>query len=234
MSTHLWTFQSLVVLVGLTALEVVLSIDNVVFISIIVVKLRLEEQARARALGISLAFLTRLALLFSMTWFMSLTQTVVKFFHHDFSGRDLVLLFGGFFLILKATHEIRLKLDGDRSKSSLLGKKNASFSTAVFQIAVIDIIFSIDSVVTAVGMAKHIAIVILAMAIAMGVVVLAAGAVGRFIERYPSIKMLALSFLLLIGAILFAEGAGFLIDKSYIYFAMGFALVVEYLNIRAL
>jgi len=220
-------------LLTLTAMEIVLGIDNVVFISILVGKLPRKQQPLARRLGLSLALGLRLALLFTISWVMGLTAPFFSVLGKSFSGRDLILLGGGLFLIAKATHEIYDKLEvaheKDGKKSSTSG---AAFGFILAQILALDVVFSLDSVITAVGMARHISIMVVAMVVAVGVMLVFAGAIGDFVNRHPSMKILALSFLLLIGVMLTAEGMGQHVGKGYIYSAMAFSLGVELLNMR--
>jgi predicted tellurium resistance membrane protein TerC len=228
--TELLTSESLIALATLTSLEIVLGIDNIVFISILTGKLPLERQAAARQIGLTLAMGMRIALLLAISWVMGLTETLFTIFDHGFTGRDLILLVGGLFLVAKATWEIHDKLEGGRHEAAVA--KAASFGAILVQIALLDIVFSLDSVITAVGMAKHVEIMIAAVVIAVLVMMAFAGHIGRFIEKHPTFKMLALSFLLLIGVILIADGFGQHVSKGYIYFAMAFSLFVEVLNIR--
>ena len=215
-------------LVTLTALEIVLGIDNLIFIAILVAKLPQHRQAAARRLGLALALLTRLALLFTLTWLAGLTRNLFIVFGEGISWRDIVLIGGGLFLIAKATVEIHHKVEaaGDEAPPAPVG----SFIGIVIQIALIDIVFSFDSVLTAVGMSRHIEVMAAAIVLAMAVMLLASAPVTDFVNRHPTIKMLALSFLILIGTMLTAEGIGFNIPKGYIYFAMAFAVMVEGLN----
>jgi len=214
----------------LTALELVLGIDNIVFISILAGKLRAEERERARKLGLSLAMFIRIGLLLSITWVMGLTEPLFTLVGTNLSGRDLILIVGGLFLIGKSTHEIHDKLEGEEGHGS--AKVAASFAAVIVQILLLDIVFSLDSVITAVGMAEDVSVMILAVVIAVGVMLVSAGPISNFVERHPTVKMLALSFLLLIGVSLMAEGFGQHIEKGYIYFAMGFSIFVEMINLR--
>lgn len=237
---NLLTWDSLIALLTLTAMEIVLGIDNIVFIAILVAKLPREVQTKARQIGISLALITRLALLFSISWVMGLTEPLFEIAGKAFSGRDLILQAGGLFLIGKATYEIHEKLESGSEElpasgsSGAIGAKSAgaAFVPAILQIITLDIVFSLDSVITAVGMAQEIAIMVAAMVIAVGVMLWSAGTIGDFVHRHPTIKILALAFLVLIGVMLFAEGTGAHVSKGYIYFAMSFAFVVELLNMR--
>ncbi len=225
------SFENLVALVTLTVLEITLGIDNLVFIALVTGRLRPKVQARARRWGLLLAMVTRILLLLGITWIMRLSSPLFGIMGHAFSGRDLILLLGGLFLIGKATFEIHDKLEGATEVESAAAD-NASFAKAVIQIMFLDVIFSLDSVVTAVGMARSLTVMIAAIMIAVGVMLFFAGAVNRFIERHPTMKMLALAFLLLIGVVLVTEGLGKPIARGYIYFAMAFSFVVELLNLR--
>ena len=224
------TAEGWIALVTLTVLEIVLGIDNIIFISILAGKLPREQRERARRTGLSLAMFIRIGLLLSISWVMGLTDPLLAAFGRDVSGRDLILLGGGLFLIAKSTHEIHEKLEGDEGQGAT--PRAASFAAVITQILLLDIVFSLDSVITAVGMANEVAIMIAAVVIAVGVMLVSAGAVSGFVERHPTVKMLALSFLLLIGVSLIAEGAGQHISKGYIYFAMGFSVFVEMINLR--
>ena len=222
--------EGLLSLATLTAMEIVLGIDNVVFIAILVARLPAAQQSLARRLGLILALGMRIGLLFTITWMMGLTRPFFEVLGHAVSGRDLILLGGGLFLIFKATWEIYDKLEADHVEHQR-GSAGAFIATLV-QIILLDIVFSLDSVITAVGMANELSIMIAAMVLAMLVMLWAAGPVSAFVERRPSVKILALSFLLLIGVMLVAEGMGSHINKGYIYFAMAFSLFVEMLNLR--
>ena len=219
-----------VALLTLSVLEIVLGIDNVVFVSILAGKLPTDQRERARKLGMLLAMVIRIGLLGAINWVMGLTATLFSALGHDVTGRDLILIVGGLFLIAKSTHEIHLKLEGDEEHGS--GRKAASFASVIVQILLLDIVFSLDSVITAVGMAEHLTVMIAAVVIAVAVMMLAARTVSDFVERHPTVKMLALSFLLLIGMSLIGEGWGQHIPKGYIYFAMGFSVFVEAINLR--
>jgi len=214
----------------LTALEIVLGIDNIVFISILAGKLPGHQQARARNLGLSLAMITRILLLLSLAWLVRLTSPLFSLASFALSGRDLILLAGGLFLIGKSTFEIHDKLEGEEGHTS--AKVVASFGGVIVQILLLDIVFSLDSVITAVGMVQQIPVMVAAVIVAVLVMLVAAGGIAAFVERHPTIKMLALSFLLLIGTSLVAEGLHFHIPKGYIYFAMAFSVGVEMLNLR--
>jgi predicted tellurium resistance membrane protein TerC len=223
-----------VALATLAALEIVLGVDNIIFISILVGRLPEARRARARTLGLALAAITRIGLLLSITWVMSLTEPWFTIFGKDFSGRDVILLGGGLFLLWKSVHEIHGSLEGedDELHTGAAGQGASSLAAIIGQIAVIDIVFSLDSVITAVGLVDEVEIMIIAILLAVGIMLFAAGAVSRFVESHPTIKMLALSFLVLIGVALVAEGWGFHIPKGYIYFSMAFAIAVEMLNMR--
>jgi predicted tellurium resistance membrane protein TerC len=218
-------------LVTLTAMEIVLGIDNIVFISVIVGKLPPEQAKRARQIGLLLALVFRIILLFSLFWLTHLEAAVFTLFGEPFSWRDLVLIAGGLFLIYKATVEIHQDVEGGPHKVSAGPKVYASFGAIVSQIAVIDMVFSIDSILTAIGMADHIGVMIAAVIFAIGVMYLASGPVAGFIERHPTTRMLALSFLLMIGLALVADGLGYHIPRGYLYAAMGFSALVELLNV---
>ncbi len=215
----------------LTVLEIVLGIDNIVFISILTGRLPVEQQARARFIGLGLAMVMRIALLFSLAWVMGLTADLFHVFDIGISGRDLILLIGGTFLIAKATREVHNALEGEVEGGGAV--RAASFSSVLVQIALIDMVFSLDSVITAVGLVDEISVMVAAIVVAVGVMMVAAGPVSRFVEEHPTVKMLALSFLLLIGFTLVGEGMDFHTPKGYIYFAMAFSFGVEILNIRA-
>lgn len=219
-------------LLTLTAMEIVLGIDNIVFISILVDRLPASQKERARRLGISLALFFRLGLVFAIAWIMRLTEPLFGIFGQEFSGRDLILLGGGLFLMAKATHEIYDKLEVQHETAGSKGRKAASFGLVLAQILLLDMVFSLDSVITAVGMAPHIAIMVAAMILSVGVMLVFSGGIGRFVNQHPSMKILALSFLMLIGALLVAEGMGQHVNKGYIYFAMAFSLGVELLNMK--
>jgi predicted tellurium resistance membrane protein TerC len=228
---ELLTSENLIALLTLSALEIVLGIDNIVFISILVSKLPQHQQAGARRLGLLLAMGMRIALLLAISWVMGLTKPLFSVFDKGFTGRDLILLFGGLFLVAKATWEIHDKLEG-ASHGSGAAPRVVSYGAILLQIVMLDIVFSLDSVITAVGMAKVIEVMIAAVVIAVLVMMAAAGRISTFIERHPTTKMLALSFLLLIGVVLIADGFGQHVSKGYIYFAMAFSLFVEVLNLR--
>jgi predicted tellurium resistance membrane protein TerC len=215
----------------LLALEIVLGIDNVVFISILAGKLPAHQQANARYLGLALAMVTRILLLFSISWMVRLTAPLFTVFEMEISGRDLILITGGLFLIGKSTHEIHQRLEGGHGHAA--AAVAPTFASVIVQILLLDVVFSLDSVITAVGMVNQIGIMVAAVVIAVIVMIAFAGAIGRFVERHPTVKMLALSFLLLIGMTLMAEGFDQHISKGYIYSAMAFSVFVEILNLRA-
>lgn len=249
--------ENLIALATLTGLEIVLGIDNIIFLSILTSKLPPEQRPRARLIGLALAMFARIGLLLSITWVMSLTAPLFSIFSHSISGKDLILILGGLFLIGKSTHEIHSKLEGLDEEHHASGRGYASFSSIIIQIIIIDIVFSLDSVITAVGMvnpAAHVAgaaqaagsaglaltvdgqaklaVMIIAVVISIIVMILFAGKIGDFVERHPTIKILALSFLILIGCMLMVEGFGQHVNKAFIYFAMAFSLAVEMLNMR--
>jgi len=219
-------------LVTLTAMEIVLGIDNIVFISVIVGKLPPDEATRARQIGLGMALVFRILLLFALFWIIGLTAPVFTLFGQDFSWRDLVLLAGGLFLLVKATREIHKDVEGNHDEEGA-SKVHASFAATVAQIAVIDMVFSIDSIVTAVGMAEHVGVMIAAVIIAVAIMYVASGPVAGFIDRHPTTRMLALAFLLMIGVALVADGVGFHIPRGYLYAAMAFSAIVEILNVAA-
>lgn len=216
-------------LLTLTALEIVLGVDNLVFIAILAARLPEERQARARQVGLGLALISRLALLASIAWIIGLTRPVFEILGHGVSWRDIILIAGGFFLLYKGTREIHHRLEGDAPVEEA-GPARASFIGIVLQIMVLDIVFSLDSVITAVGMANEFWVMATAIIIAVAIMLAASGPISGFIERHPTVKMLALSFLLLIGMTLVADGAGFHVPKGYIYAAIGFSISVEVLN----
>ena len=224
------SLEGWIALLTLTVLEIVLGIDNIVFISILAGRLRPEERERARNIGLSLAMITRLGLLLAITWVMGLTATLVSVAGQGISGRDMILLVGGLFLIAKSTHEIHDKLEGGGGEGRT--RQAASFTSVIVQILLLDIVFSLDSVITAVGMVEHVSIMMAAVVIAVIVMLLSSRMISDFVERHPTIKMLALSFLILIGVSLIGEGLDQHIPKGYIYFAMGFSVFVEMINLR--
>jgi len=219
-------------LLTLSALEIVLGIDNVIFISILSGKLPAADQPKARRLGLGGAFVTRVLLLLSIAWIVKLTRPLFDVFGHGVSGRDLILIVGGLFLIGKATFEIHGKLEGEEHDDSAVGRTARSLVRVVAQIMVVDIVFSLDSVITAVGMVDDVALMITANVVALCVMLPASGRISAFVDRHPTVKMLALSFLVLIGTNLLAEGFGVHVPKGYTYFAMAFAVAVEMLNLK--
>lgn len=222
--------QSWIALITLTGLEVVLGIDNIIFISILAGKLPINQRAKAQVVGLTLAMLTRILLLLSLTWLMGLTSPLFSISSVEISGRDIILIAGGLFLLGKSTVEIHDKLEGKEEHSS--DRKTASFAGVITQIIFLDIVFSLDSVITAIGMANRLSIMITAIIIAVGFMLVSAGKISGFVEKHPTVKMLALSFLLLIGVALIADGLDLHIPKGYIYFAMAFSVFVEMLNLR--
>ncbi len=222
--------EAWIAFVTLVALELVLGIDNVVFISILAGKLPGDQPKKARIVGLSLAMVMRIALLFSLSWIIGLTTPLLVVFSNEQSGRDLILIAGGLFLLAKSTHEIHQKLEGGEGEAS--ARVRVSFVSVIVQILLLDIVFSLDSVLTAIGMVKQIEIMIAAVVISVVFMMLFAGVIGDFVQRHPTVKMLALSFLLLIGVTLIADGFGQHIPRGYIYFAMGFSVFVEMLNLR--
>ncbi|NOK63657.1 MAG: TerC family protein [Chloroflexi bacterium AL-W] len=226
----LFTAENLIALLTLTMLEIVLGVDNVIFISILAGKLPQEQQARARQVGLGLALITRILLLLSISWIASLTTPLFPILGREISGRDLILLSGGLFLLGKATFEIHEKLEGEEGHGNT--RIVPSFASVIAQILVLDVVFSLDSVITAVGMANELWVMITAVVIAIIIMLWAAGSISDFVNRHPTVKMLALSFLLLIGFSLVVEGIHVHIPKGYIYFAMGFSVLVEMLNLQ--
>jgi predicted tellurium resistance membrane protein TerC len=222
--------QVWIALLTLTVLEIVLGIDNIVFISILAAKLPPHQQQKARRVGLGLAMFTRVALLFSLAWIIRLTDPLFTVLEQDISGRDIILIAGGLFLLTKSTREIHQKLEGEEGHSS--ERVHPSFSSVIVQIMLLDVVFSLDSVITAVGMVDEVAIMIAAVVIAIGIMMIFAEPVSRFVEGHPTVKILALSFLILIGVTLLAEGFDQHISKGYIYFAMAFSVGVEMLNLR--
>jgi predicted tellurium resistance membrane protein TerC len=223
--------EAWVALLTLTALEIVLGIDNIIFIAILAAKLPQEQQPRARQVGLLLAMFTRIALLFSITWIMRLTEPLFTVIGNEISGRDIILIVGGLFLLGKSTLEIHEKLEGEEAHEEG-GKGVASFGGVIIQIALLDIVFSLDSVITAVGLADELAIMIIAVVIAVIFMMVFVGPINNFVEQHPTIKILALSFLMLVGVTLIGEGFDLHIPKGYIYFAMAFSVLVEMLNLR--
>lgn len=228
---HLLTFENLIALVTLTSLEVVLGIDNVVLLAVMSSKLEPSQQPVARRVGLVLAMVMRLVLLLFISRIIQLSEPLFAVIGHEVSGRDLVLLIGGIFLIGKATTEVHDNLEGEKHEADA-PKGSVSFRSVIAHIVVMDIVFSLDSVITAVGMVDEIAVMMAAVVIAVGIMLAFAGIISTFIERHPTLKMLAISFMLLVGVVLVAEGAGQHIERGYIYFAMAFSLAVEVLNIR--
>ena len=222
--------EILIALATLTFLEIVLGVDNIIFISILSSKLPLEQQPRTRRIGLLLAMGTRILLLFSLAWVIKLTQPLFTVFERGLSGRDLILILGGLFLIGKSTHEIHDRLEGDEGHAS--AKAAASYWSVLVQIALLDVVFSLDSVITAVGMVDHVSVMVVAVIISVLIMMLAAEPISAFVHRHPTVKMLALSFLLLIGTSLVAEGFNHHVPRGYIYFAMGFSVFVESINLR--
>ncbi len=220
-----------IALATLTALEIVLGIDNIVFISILSSRLPAHQQARSRFIGLTMALIGRVILLLSIAWIMRLTAPLFEVFGQAFSGRDLILIGGGLFLLAKSTHEIHVNLEGLEDEGRKVGK-NLTFTSVLIQIFLLDMVFSLDSVITAVGMADRLGVMIAAIVIAIIIMMISAEAVSAYIHRHPTVKMLALSFLLLVGVALIADGLGFHIPRGYIYFAMGFSVFVEMLNLR--
>ncbi len=223
--------QAWIALCTLTALEIVLGIDNIVFITILAGKLPAEQREKAKTIGLGLAMFTRILLLFSITWIMKLTAPLITILGNEISGRDLILLIGGLFLIAKSTHEIHDKLEGEEAQEGEV-RAAASFTSVLIQIMLLDIVFSLDSVITAVGIADRLIIMVLAVVISVIIMMMAVGKVSAFVDRHPTIKMLALSFLVLIGTTLMAEGLEVHFPKGYVYFAMAFSIFVEMLNIK--
>ncbi len=223
--------QAWLALLTLTALEIVLGIDNIIFISILTGKLPEKQRPKAQKLGLGLAMITRLLLLFSLTWIMKLTSPFFHILGHGISGRDLILIVGGMFLLAKSTMEIHDRLEGEEHHSD--GSKGAaSFNGILIQIMFLDIVFSLDSVITAVGMARQLGVMVTAVVISVGIMMFFASSVSRFVENHPTVKVLALSFLLMIGVALIADGLSFHIPKGYIYFSMAFSIFVEMINIK--
>jgi predicted tellurium resistance membrane protein TerC len=224
--TQLW-----LALITLTTMEIVLGIDNIIFISILTGRLPAHRRGRARVVGLGVAMITRILLLLSITWVMRLTRPLFGLMGHEFSGRDLIVIGGGLFLLAKSVHEIHDKLEGGEEAPSA-GRSASSFAGVIFQIGILDIVFSLDSVITAIGMTNRLPVMIVAIIIAVGVMMFSSKSISEFVHRHPTVKMLALSFLLLIGVTLVAEGLGQHIAKGYVYFAMAFAFFVEMLNLR--
>lgn len=223
------TADAWISLLTLTVLEIVLGIDNIIFISILSGKLPEHQQKKARRLGLTLAMITRVLLLLSLSWIIGMEKDLFTIFNTGISGRDIVLLLGGLFLIYKATVEIHEKIEGDEHEERKI--KAPSFQSVIIQILLLDIVFSLDSVITAVGMADHVSVMIIAVIIAVLIMLVAADPISNFVNKHPTVKMLALSFLVLIGVSLLIEGMGGHVEKAYIYFAMGFSVLVEMLNL---
>jgi len=230
----LFSAEGLVALISLTVMEIVLGIDNVLLVAILSQKVKPAHRKRVRKLGIGLALVLRIGLLFALSWLMGLTRPLFKVMGNEFTGRDLVLLAGGLFLIYKATTELyeRIERTSDEDEKDDANRKPAGSVATVFQILALDVVFSLDSVITAVGMARAIIVMMAAMIIAVGVMFAFAGVVSEFVDRHPSMKILALSFLLLIGVLLTADAFGHHINRGYVYFAMAFSLIVELMNMR--
>ena len=227
----IFTANAIIALITLTVLEIVLGVDNVIFISILAGKLPEEQQDRARKVGLLAAMGMRILLLFSLAWIVRLTEPLFTILERGISGRDLILLGGGLFLLAKATREIHEKLEGEEGE--VTAKVAPTFGAVIGQIMLLDIVFSLDSVITAVGMADQLWVMVLAVMIAVGIMMVSAASISRFVNEHPTVKVLALSFLLLIGVSLMAEGLGTHIPKGYIYFAMAFSVFVEMINLRA-
>ncbi len=226
----LFTFDAMISLATLTALEIVLGIDNIIFIAILVGRLPEHQRDKGRIIGLALAMITRVLLLLSLFWIMKLTTPLFTVFAQEISGRDLILILGGLFLLAKSTTEIHHDVEGSHEEHKEKGVAKG-FMGILVQIAILDIVFSLDSVITAVGMADHIIVMVLAVLISVGVMMVASKSISKFIDANPTIKILALSFLILVGVTLIAEGLGLHISKGYVYFAMAFSLVVESINI---
>jgi predicted tellurium resistance membrane protein TerC len=224
--------EAWIALATLTVLEIVLGVDNIIFISILVGRLPAEQRQRARVIGLGLAMMTRIALLMSLAWMMRLTAPLFQVAGTEITGRTIILVGGGLFLLAKSVMEIHNSLEGAGDEPGGAGPARAGFAATLVQIAIIDIVFSLDSVITAVGMADDVAVMVLAIVVAVGVMMFAAKPIGDFVDRHPTIKMLALAFLILIGLALVGEGFRMHIPKGYIYFAMAFAVVVEMLNLQ--
>lgn len=221
-----------VALLTLTSLEIILGIDNIIFISVLVGRLPENERKRGRTFGLALAMISRILLLLSITWVMKLNDTLFTLLSNDISGRDLILLCGGLFLLAKSTHEIHHTMEDNESSENSDHKAVVTFGSVLLQVAVIDLVFSLDSVITAVGLADEVQIMILAIVISVGIMILSAKSIGNFVDDHPTVKMLALSFLILVAVTLVAEGLDFHFPKGYIYFAMAFSFFVEMLNLK--
>lgn len=225
-----FTLEAWIALATLTFLEIILGIDNIIFISIITNKLPENQQAKTRTLGLAAALIFRIALLVGITWIIGFTEPIFTIFSHAFSGRDIILGLGGIFLLAKSTSEIHHKIEGENEETKI--KKQISVAGVILQIVLLDMIFSFDSILTAIGMTQHLIIMIVAVIIAIGIMMVAAGAISKFINNHPTLQMLALSFLILIGFMLILESIGTHVSKGYIYFAVFFSLFVEILNIQ--
>lgn len=225
-----FTLEAWIALATLTFLEIILGIDNIIFISIITNKLPENQQAKTRTLGLAAALIFRIALLVGITWIIGFTEPIFTIFSHAFSGRDIILGLGGIFLLAKSTSEIHHKIEGENEETKI--KKQISVAGVILQIVLLDMIFSFDSILTAIGMTQHLIIMIAAVIIAIGIMMVAAGAISKFINNHPTLQMLALSFLILIGFMLILESIGTHVSKGYIYFAVFFSLFVEILNIQ--
>ncbi len=221
-----------VALLTLTSLEIILGIDNIIFISVLVGRLPENNRKRGRTFGLALAMISRILLLLSITWVMKLNDTLFTILSNDISGRDLILLCGGLFLLAKSTHEIHHTMEDNESSENYANKTVVTFGSVLLQVAVIDLVFSLDSVITAVGLVDEVQIMILAIVISVGIMILSATSIGNFVDEHPTVKMLALSFLILVAVTLVAEGLDFHFPKGYIYFAMAFSFFVEMLNLR--
>ena len=221
-----------VALLTLTSLEIILGIDNIIFISVLVGRLPEKDRKQGRTFGLALAMISRILLLLSITWVMKLNDTLFTILSNDISGRDVILLCGGLFLLAKSTHEIHNTMEDNESSEISVNKAGVTFGNVLLQVAVIDLVFSLDSVITAVGLVDEVQIMVLAIIISVGVMMLSATAIGNFVDEHPTVKMLALSFLILVAVTLVAEGLDFHFPKGYIYFAMAFSFFVEMLNLR--
>jgi len=228
----LFSAEGLIALLTLTLLEIVLGIDNIIFISIVSDKLPKEKQPKARTLGLALAMILRILMLMGISWIVSFTAPLFTVFGNEISGRDLILAIGGLFLIAKSTSEIHGKVEGEEHVTSTSGKKSVSFFSVILQILALDVIFSLDSILTAIGMTQEIIIMIGAVVISMAIMMLFAGKIADFISKHPTLQVLALSFLILIGFMLVVESLDYHVPKGYIYFSVFFALIVEVLNMR--
>ncbi len=234
MWTEIFTAEGLIALLTLTFLEDVLGVDNIIFISILTNKLPAAMRPKARTAGIGLALIFRVAMLLGITWIIGFTKPLFELMGHEVTGRDAILFLGGLFLLFKSTREIHHKIDINESpEEKASGKVAASFAGAIFQIALLDIVFSFDSILTAIGMTRNLPIMIIAVVISLIIMLIFAGRIASFIEKHPSLQILALSFLILIGFLLIADAAHFHVPKGYVYFAVGFSLVVEVINMRA-